>query len=285
MGCTNSNQINENEKNVNFIPSFQEEKPPNIQITSTNKNKEKEKEIKKKVLSISRFPAIKLQPSVTNNTNDSHSNHSSNSNSNISNNNNNNPSTNETTPQLIIGRIGGIVSELKSPHNNEVCAFYRLDIQIQSSNNLWEQKYTEIKCSDFYLVNPEFPKEKLYVCGKEYVVEIISRAAEMYSEGFHNLTNISDQMQVILQKNGISTNSKIRFREIKSDVNSQLAVFGVVETGHPVYGSTIKKLVPVSYFTFINCYWLIYELIYLFININIKLGYRTFCYSRVSYSK
>ena len=163
----------------------------------------------KKYLSLLRFPAIKLQPFPSEN------------------NNNNNP-------KLIIGRIGGIVSELKSPHTNEICAFYRLDIQTQSSTtNEWEQKYTEVKCSDFYLVNPEYPKEKLYLCGTEYVVEIISKTTDMPCDGFHSLTSISDQMQGILQKAGISNTSNIRFREIKSEVNSQLGVFGVVEIGHP----------------------------------------------------
>lgn len=141
-----------------------------------------------------------------------------------------------------------MVSDLRTPYRSILCALYRVDIEVQSTQdpNNWEQKYTEVKSADFYLMDPQNAKEKLYICGNEYVIELISEL-NLRSDGFQIVesADLSPQLRVLFHKAGISDSSRVRIREEIYEVNSQLAVFGVVEAGHPVYGKTAKRLVPV----------------------------------------
>lgn len=152
-------------------------------------------------------------------------------------------------PQLIIGRVGGMVSDLRSPYQSILCALYRIDIEVQSRDDptVWEQKYTEVKSADFVLMDPQNPKEKLYICGNEYVIELISDLHSHTSDNFHKIeaADLSPQLRVLFHKAGISETSKARVREEIYEVNAQLAVFGVVEVGHPVYGKKARRMVPV----------------------------------------
>jgi hypothetical protein len=151
-------------------------------------------------------------------------------------------------PQLIVGRIGGMVSDMRTPYSSKLCPLYRIDLQVQSRDlQKWEQKYSEVKSSDFYLVDPQNPKERLYICGNDYVIEFISKQIDPTATetGFALVEESSAPMRALFQKAGIPENSVVRIREEIYDINTQLAVFGVVEVGHPVYGKTARRLVPV----------------------------------------
>jgi hypothetical protein len=154
-------------------------------------------------------------------------------------------------PQLIVGRVGGMVSDLRTPYNSSLCALYRIDIQVQTGDRRWEQRYTEVKSADFYLVDPQSPKERLYICGNDYVIEFISKQIDPPSAeagsgaGFSLVEERSPQIRALFQRAGIAEDSVARIREEIHDINTQLAVFGVVESGHPVYGKSCRRLVPV----------------------------------------
>jgi hypothetical protein len=153
-------------------------------------------------------------------------------------------------PQLIVGRIAGMVSDLRTPYSSQLCAFYRFEVQVQSpGDHVWQQKYSEVKAADFYIVDPQSPKDKLYICGNEYVIELISNQIDSTStEGFQDLENpVPGALRSAFQKAGISENSIVRVRETIYEINTQLAVFGVVELGHPMYGKNARRLVPVRH--------------------------------------
>lgn len=142
-----------------------------------------------------------------------------------------------------------MVSDLRTPYSSQLCALYRLEIQVQSPRDprVWEQKYSEVKASDFYLMDPQSPKDKLYICGNEYVIELISNLIDSTSsEGWQSLEgSLPTSLRAAFQKAAIPENSIARIRETVYDINTQLAVFGVVELGHPMYGKNARRLVPV----------------------------------------
>jgi hypothetical protein len=154
-------------------------------------------------------------------------------------------------PQLIVGRIAGMVSDLRTPYSSQLCALYRFEIQVQSPRDpgIWEQKYSEVKASDFYIVDPQSPKNKLYICGNEYVIELISDQIDSTSAEEGSFQYLESAVPTALRpaflKAGISENSIVRIRETIYEINTQLAVFGVVELGHPMYGKNARRLVPV----------------------------------------
>lgn len=139
-------------------------------------------------------------------------------------------------PQLVVGRITGLVGSLTSPYSCRKCALYRVDCywsDCQDRSLFWRKIYSETRAVSFELRHPNDPSMVVYCPAK--LLSIQYHKPEVFQslskENFIELEECTPSIRSLLSRSGIDESdlSKIRIIEHCVEENTQVGVFGVAE--------------------------------------------------------